>query len=338
MALGDLFEGSAPPAVSTATVSQQNLPAWYQEYARGLTAKGLNFANTDYQPYGNDRIADFNADQRVGFSDTRNNQGAWQPGVTGAMQAGQGIVGAAQPGLQAAGAAVTGLQGNANQAWPANSAAYMNPYQSQVVNEIARLGNQNFTENLMPQIDSSFVGAGQFGSTRNADIMGRALRDTQQNITGQQSQALQGGWNTSANIFNQDQSRGNQALSSAGGIGNQMAQTAAAAQDSQAGRLGALGSLQSQLGYTDAGQLNAIGGQQQGQTQRNMDMAYNDFQNQRDWDKNQLGFASNLTRGMQMPTSTAQVSNGPASYYAPSTAQAATGALAMYNAGQTKPA
>ena len=67
---------------------------------------------------------------------------------------------------------------------------YMNPYLTGVNNEIARLANQNLTENVLPGVNSTFTGAGQFGSSRNADFTNRAIRDNQATITGAQSKVL----------------------------------------------------------------------------------------------------------------------------------------------------
>lgn len=72
----------------------------------------------------------------------------------------------------------------------ANQQQFMNPYMDNVVNEQARLSNQNLFENVIPQVNSTFTGAGQFGSSRNADFMNRAIRDQQYNLAGQQGQSL----------------------------------------------------------------------------------------------------------------------------------------------------
>ena len=85
--------------------------------------------------------------------------------------------------------------------WNANQQQqFMNPYVQNVVNEQARLSNQNLFENVIPQVNSTFTGAGQFGSSRNADFMNRAVRDQQYNLQGQQGQTL----------FNAQQAAGNQ--------------------------------------------------------------------------------------------------------------------------------
>lgn len=77
---------------------------------------------------------------------------------------------------------------------------FMNPYTSNVVDEQARLSNQNLNENILPGVNSTFAGAGQFGSTRNADFTNRAIRDQQYGLAGQQGQTL----------FNAQQAAGNQ--------------------------------------------------------------------------------------------------------------------------------
>lgn len=72
----------------------------------------------------------------------------------------------------------------------ANQQQFMNPYTQNVVNEQARLSNQNLTENVLPGVNSTFTGAGQFGSSRNADFANRAIRDQQYTLAGQQGQTL----------------------------------------------------------------------------------------------------------------------------------------------------
>jgi hypothetical protein len=79
---------------------------------------------------------------------------------------------------------------NGSEYSPAAMSQYMNPYTSGVTSEIARLGNQNLTENVLPAVNSTFTGAGQFGSTRNGEFNARAIRDNNYGILGQQSKVL----------------------------------------------------------------------------------------------------------------------------------------------------
>lgn len=67
---------------------------------------------------------------------------------------------------------------------------YMNPYLSNVVQGQAQLSNQNLFENILPNVNSTFTGSGQFGSSRNADFTNRAIRDQQQTLANAQGQTL----------------------------------------------------------------------------------------------------------------------------------------------------
>ena len=82
--------------------------------------------------------------------------------------------------------------------------------------------------------------------------------------------------------------------------------------------MGALGQQTQQMGLQNVGALEAAGAGQQQQSQRSLDQAYQDFLNQRDYDRGNIGFLNAAVRGMQVPTSTSTESTGPASVYQPS--------------------
>jgi hypothetical protein len=119
---------------------------------------------------------------------------------------------AAQPyfdqsaGMSGAGAA-NPLVSRGTGSWTDNSAAYMSPYTQQVTDRIAQLGQRNLSENLLPAVNKTFIGGGQFGSRRNSDFTNRAVRDANESILGQQAQALESGYKTAADIYGQDASR-----------------------------------------------------------------------------------------------------------------------------------
>lgn len=106
----------------------------------------------------------------------------------------------------------------ASQTFPGAVDQYMSPYNQQVTDRIAQLGARNLSESLLPQISDQFVRAGQFGSAQQRDVVGRALRDTQESVLGQQAQALESGYGTAGQLFNQDQSR----LAGIGGTAGQL--------------------------------------------------------------------------------------------------------------------
>jgi hypothetical protein len=49
-----------------------------------------------------------------------------------------------------------------------------------------------------------------------------------------------------------------------------------------------------------------------------LDQAYQDFMNQREYDRSNIAFLNAAVRGMTVPTSTTTTSTGPASVYQPS--------------------
>ena len=82
--------------------------------------------------------------------------------------------------------------------------------------------------------------------------------------------------------------------------------------------MGALGQQTQQMGLQNVAALEAAGASQQQQAQRSLDQAYQDFLNQREYDRGNIGFLNAAVRGLQVPTSTTTESTGPASVYQPS--------------------
>lgn len=73
---------------------------------------------------------------------------------------------------------------------PTQQQQFMNPYVQNVVNANTQQSNQNLMENILPNVNSTFTGAGQFGSSRNADFTNRAIRDQQQTLANTNAGAL----------------------------------------------------------------------------------------------------------------------------------------------------
>jgi hypothetical protein len=71
---------------------------------------------------------------------------------------------------------------------------YLNPYTEGALSAANRLTSQNLTENILPGVNSTFTGAGQFGSTRNAEFGNRAIRDTQQAIADANAKSMVGAY------------------------------------------------------------------------------------------------------------------------------------------------
>ena len=154
--------------------------------------------------------------------------GAAQPYLQRAGQ--MDIVGAAQPYMSQAG--VTTAQALADRALTAanpylqaaaqtsaqNVGQYMSPYQTGVLDVIAKQGARNLRENLLPQVSDAFVKAGQFGSSRMGEMGARALRDTQEAVLAQQAQAAQQGYGQALAASQADLARQAQLAGTVGSI------------------------------------------------------------------------------------------------------------------------
>jgi exonuclease VII large subunit len=193
--------------------------------------------------------------------------------------------------------AMTGTQNLAGTGSFANVGNYMNPYNQAVTDQIARLGARNLTENLLPGVSDQFIRAGSFGGSRMGEFGNRAVRDTQEAILGQQANTLQQGYTQALGASQQDLARQQSAL----------AQTAE------------LAKLRQGLSASDAAQLQAIGAEQQAQQQRGLDVAYQDFMDQRNFPQSQINAMSTTLRGLNpaaVPTTGTQV--GATTQFAPS--------------------
>jgi hypothetical protein len=289
-----LLFGDTLPSSTTGALTTTNdaLPDWYQAYTRGIAAKADAVANQPYTPYTQPRIEGFNATQTGAQQDILNNAGSWDPSIT----AGENSLTANLGGLGNIASSAFGRANTANFGADINN--YMNPYTTGVVDEIARLGNKNLFDNVLPGVNSTFVGAGQFGSTRNADFTNRAITQNQQEIMGQQSKALDTGFNNAAANFFNDKNSNTQLGQSAGTYGNQAAQL-----------LGGLGQQRATLGLADANAANIVGNTQQAQAQQNLDLSYQDFLQQRDYPQAQLSYLNSMVRGLPVDRSQFQTNS-----------------------------
>ena len=87
----------------------------------------------------------------------------------------------------------------------------------------------------------------------------------------------------------------------------------------EAGRgLGALTEARQAMQGRDIATMAAAGQEQQQLNQRNLDLAYNDFREQRDFPRQTTDWLSSIIRGMPYSSSTQTTGTGPANAYQPS--------------------
>jgi len=326
-----LFEGKPPQSVTTYGTTVEGTPKWMSDYTQGLIARANAAAAEPYIPYGGPRIAGFAEEQEDAFGLAKENIGAYQPyleqgaqGYMGGLEAAGGIRERAQPYIDAA----TGKWTD-----PGVAESYMNPYISGVLERQEQLAQRTLEDKFLPGLQSAFTGAGQFGSRGGTgsmeDIGIRGVQDIQEGLEAQRLEALSGAYGMGADIYGRD-------ITSA----RELARVSGALDEAQAGAMyqgaqgiAGLGAEAQRMGAFDAATLEAIGAQKRGLEQGSMDLAYQDFLEQRDLPWDRLGKMSELIRGLPpsfVPRATQRTDVGPASVYQPSPLSQLVGGYGVY--------
>lgn len=327
--IGDfLFEGRPPQSVTTEGQTVEGIPKWMSDYTQGLIARANAAAAEPYIPYGGPRVAGFSPEQQAAFGMTEANMGAYMPYLEGAAAGyGGGLSRAANIGRAASPFVARG-----SQQWTDEGVAdaYMSPYIGNVLDRQEALATRTLEEEFMPRLSGMFGGAGQYGSRGGTgsmeDIAMRGGRDIQEGLEAQRLEALHGAYGQGADIFAGDQSRSAEMARIVGAL----EEAGAASMYQGAEGLGMLGSEAQRMGLTDAAAMEGIGAQQQGQTQRSMDLAYQDFLEQRNLPFDRLAFMNQIVRGLPMDTFTTRSDYGPADVYQPSPLSQIVGAYGVY--------
>lgn len=265
MTTGDfLFAGNSPQSFTGAASATQTMPAWWQDATKALITQGSAIAAQPYPLYQGPRVAPTSSLQNQSYDMARN-----LPNVgTGTVQQGAGLLGNVGQGFDSA-----------------EYNKYLDPYLKGANSEIGSLtglATQNLTENILPAINQGFIGSGMYGLAGKNGVPSRYQTFTEQALKNANTALL----NAQGGVLNNAY---NNAMGSYGtGQGQRL----------QAGtNLGALGQIQNNMALQDMQAINALGGQQQGQTQANLNTAYGDFQNQAAYPQNQLNQLSALIHG-----------------------------------------
>ena len=323
-----LFEGKPPQSVTTYGQTVENIPKWMSDYTQGLIARANAAAAEPYIPYGGPRVAGFSPEQQAAFGMTEANMGSYMPYLEGA---GAGYMGGLGRAANIGEAASPFVQAGSRQ-WTDEGVAdeYMSPYIGNVLDRQESLATRTLEEEFMPRISGMFGGAGQYGSRGGTgsmeDMAMSGARDIQEGLEAQRLEALHGAYGQGADIFGADQQRQAEMARVVGAL----EEAGAASMYRGAEGLGMLGSEAQRMGLTDAAAMEGIGAQQQGLEQRSMDLAYQDFLEQRNLPFDRLGFMSNIVRGLPMDRMQTRTDYGPASVYQPSPLSQIVGAYGVY--------
>jgi hypothetical protein len=227
--VADVFQGAPNPALVSTSTDVTSSPEFYTNYLQDIA----NLGQAGIQQGG-----------VAGFSPLQAQALSLAPDVA---FSGIGSAGTGQEYLTASGA--TPATALVNQ--------YMNPYQQNVVNEMARLQQRGIQENILPNLRAGAAGTGQFGSQRAAQVTGQTLRDLQSDLLGRQYGALSEGYKGALQGAQNDLQR--------------------QLQSGQA--LGQLGQIQQGLGTQGLKTMFDLGGYEQALGQRVLDQPMQQAQN-----------------------------------------------------------
>jgi hypothetical protein len=210
--------GAAQPYLNQASSAAGNIMNAAQPYLNDAGTSARNILGSA-QPYLNE----------AGTS-ARNIMGSAQPYLTQAASSAGNIMGAAQPYLTQAGTTTAEALSDkalnaanpylraASQSSAAGIDQYMNPYQQNVMDVLARQGARNLGENLLPVVSDAFIKAGQFGGSRMGEFGSRALRDTQEAVLDKQAQLANQGYAQALGASSGDLARQAQLAGTVGSI------------------------------------------------------------------------------------------------------------------------
>ena len=280
--------------MATQTVIQEaRLPKFQEDFLANIFTSAQKLADDGTMPFAPQKLADLSQGQQQAITSALQGVGSFQPFLQqGAEAIGQGIgqLGTAQQYVAGAGFSPTDFQ------------QFMNPFTEEVIAatqaDIARQGamQQN-------QLGASAVGAGAFGGSRQGIAQGEIARNVmdQQARTGAQLRSQ--GFAQAQNLAQQ---AAQQQLKQAQLTG-QLGQTVAGLGSQTA----ALGQLGQQMGVQDINTLLGIGGLQQGQAQKQLDIDKQNLLAQQALPFQKIGFLSDIFKGVPSLQQTATTTSTP---------------------------
>jgi hypothetical protein len=237
----------------TETVTSTKLPAWLEQAYTDYLTKAGTATGQGYKKYeAGPRFAGYSPERLKSYNMVSENVGNYKPYVN------------------AAGNYITGATKSFTD--PGVAQQFMNPYTNSVVAGIGSAAGRNLYENLLPQVNRTFVGGGTFGGSRSAEFTARAVRDANAAALSAQNEALQKGYESGMGQFNTEAGRYLTAADKALALGQ---------------------GVQGMAG-TDAAALETVGRAKEAKDQESLDYLRQNWEAQRDYDYNEAVKLKNL--------------------------------------------
>jgi hypothetical protein len=305
----------ADPQVSLQTInqSQTSIPDYAKPYVEDLLgqAQAVTDVNANpYMQYMGDRVAQFTPLQQQAYE----NAGLMQT----APQLRDATALAGQAGLGALNTQYTYNPSNFNTAFTAANIkdaqgnvtgnTMMNPYMENVVGR-QQSDAQRQSDIAMQAMNAQAARSGAFGGSGNYLQRAQAAGNLARQKGDIQAMGLNSAYNQAMGQYNTQYQQNAQQQQYGAGLGLQGLQTAG----TMANTLGTLGNTQYNQNMGINQMQNQYGGQQQQQIQNVLNNQFQDFQNYQNYPYKQLGFMSDMLRGLPLTQQSSSVYATPPS-------------------------
>jgi hypothetical protein len=301
----------AEPQISQITQSQTSIPDYAKPYVENLLGQAQSYTDpyqNPYMQYMGERQAQFSPLQQMSYDNAAMMQTAPQLGDATAM--------AGQAGL---GALNTGYTYNPYEAQsftqPGMAKAYMSPYMTNVVQR-QQQDAQRQSDIARQAQGAQAARSGAFGGSGDYLMRGQAAGNLARQKGDIMAQGMQNAYTQGMGQFNQEQGATQAAANLnaqqsqyGAGLGLQGLQTAL----TSANALGNLGNTQYQQNMGINQMQNQYGLQQQGQEQNILNNQYQDFLNYQNSPYKQMGFMSDILRGLPLTQQSSSMYQTPPS-------------------------
>jgi len=334
---------------TTQTSYSTNLPEYAKPfYEELLKQTGKQVYQTDasgnvtgvqpYVPYTGERVAGFTPEQSKVQTEVA---GLTAPGGFGRAATGLGTgealgYGTAGLGLsQAFGYSPTAISGGTFGA--PEAASYMSPYQSNVTDIAVREARKQADLAKTAGMTGA-IGRGTFGGARQALLQSEQERGAQQNIANIRAQGQQDAYLNAQKMFESDQARrmkaaelGQQGQQYAAGLGKDLGVAGLQTGLEASAKQGALAATEQVSNLERLKAQAASAGEKQALQQEINNLKYQQFQEQKNYEKAQLDYLSNILRGNAAALGTTQVQYAPAPSLASQLGGVGLAGLGLYN-------
>lgn len=290
----NLFGGGKSSSSSTLS-----LPPEITAASKDALNRARTIADRPYQTYGGPRVAPLSAGQQTAIDMAQDTAGVWQPMLSQARDL--ATTGGQPLGMSYTAGTVTPQQVSTSRFDQAAADRYMNPFIKGALDP-ARREMEEASARARLERNASAVSRGAFGGSRQAIEDMRAEDDLIENIGDLYATGYAGAFDRALGAFTSDEARALQAagmnqganlqadsLNEANRAGAFRTNADIALGDREAaaragGQIAQLGALGSDLSTADLQRLLSTGALERGVGQQNLDLAHQDFLEQRDWD------------------------------------------------------